>query len=268
MLKHTRALEKAAIFNAIARLRHKSIDSLKVFQSIDSTNSYLLQQTVSVGSARVCVAEVQAAGRGRRGNRWQSSSGSNIMMSLSWGFSHWPETVTGLGLAVALVVAERINHDHGLAVKIKWPNDLMINGNKLGGILIDVGGEADGVCNVVIGLGLNVRQLDWSTETGYAWVDLHSLGIDIDRNTFIGQLTSDWIDMLTGFEKNGFAPLVAVWNQHSSYAGRKISVGDEQQKIQGRMLGVNDKGALIVEADNGEIHSFADSNVSVRLVDE
>lgn len=242
------------------------IDNLEVLQSTASTNDRLLAEHINPGRARVCVTESQLAGRGRRGNDWQSAPNKNIMLSLSWGFDRWPATITGLGLAVALVVAERLNHDHQLGVKIKWPNDLLIGSDKLGGILIDVAGDVDGECNVVIGLGLNVHQPDWSTsDTGYRWCDLHSKGIRLNRNQFIAQLLTDWIGMLQGFAQHGFAPLAPVWNEHSSYTGKTISVGDGESVITGQMLGVDQTGALIVRASNGNEHVFSDSNVSVRI---
>ncbi|MEM7361197.1 MAG: biotin--[acetyl-CoA-carboxylase] ligase [Pseudomonadota bacterium] len=260
------ALNQQLIYDAISPSARAVLEAVEVLQSIDSTNDRLLGQSISQGQGRICVTESQLAGRGRRGNDWQSAPHKNIMLSLSWGFSRWPETITGLGLAVALVAAERLNQDYQLGVKIKWPNDLLIDGDKLAGILIDVSGNAGDACNVVIGLGLNVHQPDWSdSDTGYRWCDLHSKGVVLDRNQFIGQLVTDWIGMLQGFELHGFAPLASVWNEHSSYTGMEITVGDGDDCIVGKMLGVDDVGALVVQAHDGSRHSFADSNVSVRV---
>lgn len=260
-------LDGAVIQAFLTALGQNKIDSIEVLQSVGSTNSHLLEQQTEVGRARLCVTEMQNAGRGRRGNEWRSAPYKNVMLSVSWGFSHWPKSITGLGLAVALVITERLNKDYDLNVKIKWPNDLMIDDRKLAGILIDVAGEAGGVCNVIVGLGLNVHQPDWSgSDTSYAWQDLHSLGIQIDRNEFIAKLVNDWIGMLSGFELNGFAPLAPVWNQHSSYTGKTISVGNGGHQVVGEMQGVDVNGALIVEDSEGETHIFSESNVSVRLV--
>lgn len=241
--------------------------SLEVKQSLVSSNDHLLAQTVTEGQIRVCATEAQQAGRGRRGSEWQSAPYRNIMLSASWGFASWPETITGLGLAVAQTVVELLNTKHNLDVKIKWPNDLMIGGDKLGGILIDVAGESSGACNVVIGLGLNVHQPDWSLTTAdYQWQDLKSLGVQLDRNALIGQIVVAWLDMLIEFEKTGFAPLADQWNKLSSYAGKMIRVGEHDQHIQGKMLGVDSVGALLLESDDGQTHRFSESNVSVRLI--
>lgn len=269
-------LNKDAICSAIDELGRPLLEEVDVLQTVDSTNSYLLSQPITEGLARICVSEAQSAGRGRRGNDWQSSANQNILFSLAWGFSSWPETITGLGLAVATVVAERLNLDFFTShnekrqakteVEIKWPNDLLVNGDKLGGILVDVTGESRGACNVVIGLGLNVNQADFSnSETGYRWQDLHSLGVTLDRNQFIGKLASDLIAMLQGFEKNGFAPLCSRWNELSIYTGHAITVTGKSGVLQGTMRGVDQRGALLLVDGDAEQHIIADSSVSVRL---
>ncbi len=242
------------------------IESLEVFQSINSTNSYLLQQSVLNQRARVCVAESQEAGRGRRGNEWLSKPYRNIMLSLSWGFSHWPETITGLGLAVALIVAERLNKDFDLGVQIKWPNDLMVADDKLAGILIDVAGESSGECHVVVGLGLNVHQPDWSDAGDYRWVDLASLGVQCDRSALVGAIIGDLVEMLKVFESGGFSPLVDRWNALSSYTDRRVRVGGADDWLEGVMQGVDESGALLIKTHEGRLVRFSDSSVSVRLL--
>ncbi len=242
-------------------------ESVEVLQSVESTNSFLLAKEILNGRAKVCVAEAQSAGRGRRGNDWQSAPYRNLMLSISWGFDHWPDTITGLGLAVALCVTETLNNEYDLDVKIKWPKDLMIKDNKLAGILIDGAGESSGCCNVVVGLGLNVHQPDWSaSDAAYQWSDLHSLGVKPNRNQLIGQVSNSVINMLSQFADSGFSPLVERWNALSSFSGRRVKVGKQDDFIQGRMISVDSAGALLVVDDDGQQHRFADSNVSVRLV--
>ncbi len=242
------------------------IDSVEVFQSIESTNSYLLSRPIQLAKAQVCLAEAQSAGRGRRGNDWQSSPYRNIMMSISWGFDHWPATITGLSLAVGLVVAEYLNSQHRADVSIKWPNDLLVGRDKLGGILVDVSGESSGVCNVVIGLGLNVHQPDWSTEPNYRWQDLVGLGIEVDRNVLAADLCSVIVAMLSRYVETGFAPMIDRWNQLSSYANKQITVSKGEQRMQGMMAGVDAAGALLLEVA-GDVIRIDDSSSRVRLVE-
>jgi len=264
-------LDAQEIYRQLCQSRNVSI--VEVLQSVESTNTYLLTQGIDVGRAKVCLAESQTSGRGRRGNHWQSAPYRNVMLSLSWGFDHWPATITGLGLAVALCVVETLNKAYGVNVEIKWPNDLMVpNGDasdKLGGILVDVAGESSGACNVVLGLGLNVHQPDWSNDVGgaYSWQDLAGLGVAVDRNELVAKLIDALVVMLNEFAVSGFAPMVERWNALSSYAGKRIRVGNQENSVVGRMLGVDSSGALLLVDDLGVEHQFLESTVSVRLVD-
>lgn len=251
----------------------QAVSQLEVLQLVDSTNSYLLSESISTNKASVCLAEVQGSGRGRRGNDWRSAPYRNVMLSLSWGFDHWPATITGLSLAVALCVTEVLNQHYSLDVKIKWPNDLMVERDgvydKLGGILVDVAGESSGACNVVIGLGLNVHQPDWSAQEGasYRWHDLHRLGVSADRNQLSARIIDALTAMLSEFSDSGFALMTERWNALSSYAEKMIRVGDESSAVIGRMVGVDSTGALLVCDKQGVEHQFLESMVRVRLVD-
>ena len=240
-------------------------ESVEVFQSIESTNSYLLTQSFEPNRARVCMAESQTSGRGRRGNNWQSTPYKNIMLSVSWSFDHWPATITGLGLAVGLVIAEYLNNQLGVKAKIKWPNDILVDNHKIGGILVDVSGESSGCCNVVIGLGLNVNQENWSSEVAYQWVDLASLGVAIERNELAADLISVLVAMLSRYEEAGFTPMTERWNVMNGYAGQIVRVGTGSQAFVGRMQGVDENGALLIDV-GGEIKRVDDSSLSVRLV--
>lgn len=248
-----------------AALNHELIHSVSLFQSIESTNSHLLTQPIDVGRARLCVAEAQSAGRGRRGNEWLSAPYRNVMMSISWGFERWPETITGLGLAVALEVAEYLRELFQIDVQIKWPNDLMVNGAKLAGVLIDVGGESTGACNVVIGLGLNVHQPDWSQESAYRWQDLADLGVKCDRNDLVAGLANRVAAMLADFAVTGFAPRTQRWNRLSEYAGKRVRVLGMSAPLEGTLAGVDEMGALLVDVEGHGVARVIDSNVSVRL---
>lgn len=249
-----------------ANLTQAAVSTIEVLQQVDSTNSRLLASPIAQGQVSLCVAESQVAGRGRRGNQWRSAPYRNVMMSISWGFPNWPETITGLGLAVALVVCENLRKRFAIDVQIKWPNDLLINDCKLAGVLIDVAGEASSACNVVIGIGLNVHQPDWSTDADYAWQDLFGLGVTCDRNILIAGLVDDLVSMLQEFEQNGFESFMTPWNELSNYAGKRIRVIASNRTIEGVMHGVDSMGALLVADDAGDLQRFVDSNVSVRPV--
>lgn len=244
------------------------INSIDILPSVNSTNSYLLEQPILLGRAKVCLAEAQISGRGRRGNDWESAANKNIMLSLSWGFQRWPETISGLGLAVALVVAERLNQDYQIGVGIKWPNDLLINGDKLAGILVDVTGRVDGVCNVVLGLGLNIHQPDWSEgSAGYAWTDMRSHGVFVDRNLLAANIVQDCLAMLKVFEEQGFAVFVKRWNALSCHIKQQVVLSEagEDNEVSGSMVGVDHSGALVIDSNDGQRRAISNSNLSLRL---
>lgn len=255
-----------------------AIESIEVLASVGSTNSYLMEIPTAVGKARVCLAEAQKSGRGRRGNKWQSAPNKNIMFSLSWRFSDWPQTLTGLGLAVALVIAERLNRDHELSIGIKWPNDLLIKDEKLGGVLVDVSGNVNEACKVVIGLGLNVHQPDWSKNSSldqesilkqsheYAWTDLYSQGVMVDRNELAASLIDELLAMLKEFEHTGFGQFAQRWNSLACHANQLVVVGDANAEncIKGQQVGVNELGALLIKSENGQQRIVSDSNLSLR----
>ena len=240
-----------------------AIADIQLMQSTASTNSELLASDIHLGRAKVCMAEFQSAGRGRRGNEWESAPYRNIMLSVSWGFESWPHSISALGLAIGLVVTEYLNNEYQLEARIKWPNDILIDGSKLAGILIDVSGEASGACQVVVGLGLNVHQPNWTKELEYPWLDLHSLGLEVDRNELVSGLISVITALLMTYAETGFAPMVDRWNKLSSYSGYRIKVFNDSQSIEGLMLGVDKNGGLKVRADDGE-RLIEDSSMSVR----
>ena len=241
-----------------------SIYELEVLNAVESTNTYLLDKPILCQQARVCFAKHQTAGRGRHGNQWVSDANGNITMSLSWGFPSWPATITALGLVVSYVLAERLRSEFSIPVNIKWPNDLLIEDKKLAGILIELNGQAGGSCNVVIGIGLNVQQVDLSDGADYAWQDLKGLGLEIDRNKLCAGMITDLIETLILFEQTGFQPFADKWNALNCYFDSLISVEYAGNQIQGRMLGVNDVGALLVQTQNDATVEITDSTARVR----
>lgn len=236
-----------------------------LLQNVGSTNEFLAKQAFSNDAFDVCVAEAQAAGRGRRGRQWVSSPFRNIILSLSWQFKQWPETISGLGLAASLIVAERLKADYGLDVDIKWPNDLLVDGAKLAGVLVDVAGESGGTCRVVLGLGLNVSQLEKPQGLDYPIQDMSGLGLEVDRNQLLASIIEGWVDMLGDFSVLGFEPFQSRWNALSGYFGKNVVLTAKNESRTGVMKGVDIAGALLLEDEAGNISRVVDSSVSMRL---
>src|SRR5262252_3570786 len=131
---------------------------VEVLEQCASTSSELLERAgEGAASGSVVACEHQSAGRGRRGNRWFSAVGGSLAFSLLWRFAQGPGALSGLSLAIAVLAARALEREGIAGVQLKWPNDLVWRGRKLGGILVEVSGEAQGPSAVVIGVGLNVR---------------------------------------------------------------------------------------------------------------
>ena len=121
---------------------------------MDSTNAEPMRQAEAGGApGLVCTAEQQTAGRGRRGRQWVSPFASNLYLSLVWEFSQGAAALEGLSLAVGVAVARALAACDVPAVQLKWPNDVLHDGAKLGGILLEMTGDAAGACQVVVGVG-------------------------------------------------------------------------------------------------------------------
>ncbi|CAG1769414.1 partial BirA family transcriptional regulator, biotin operon repressor / biotin---[acetyl-CoA-carboxylase] ligase, partial [uncultured bacterium] len=153
------------------------ISKLEIHTQIDSTNRYLMEQLRQQSvSGRVCFAEQQTHGKGRRGRVWVSPFGHNIYLSIAWQFSTGAVALSGLSLAVGVAVIRALKQLGIGDVGLKWPNDIYAQGKKLGGVLIEVSGETDGTCNTVIGVGLNVYLAqEQGANITQAWTDLTTL---------------------------------------------------------------------------------------------
>ena len=257
------SIDKSLILNAAA---HEHLD-VHVFDSLPSTNTWLLDNPVTPGQARLCIAEEQTQGRGRRGNVWHSTPSRNITMSLGWSFAAWPAQITGISLTVGMVVVEQLNNALQLGAKVKWPNDIMVGDRKLGGILIELSGQPASACQLVIGIGLNVQQAQQDgVKSDYDWADLASLGLDLDRSQFVGELCRELVSALKAFEQNGFSRLQQAWPEYCYFGSRQITVNHEGETIIGHMAGVAADGSMILTDNNGQQHTFADAALQIRLV--
>ncbi|MDX1654152.1 MAG: biotin--[acetyl-CoA-carboxylase] ligase, partial [Candidatus Competibacteraceae bacterium] len=158
---------------------------LEVFDQIDSTNSYLLTRAkAGAPGGSVCLAERQSAGRGRRGRQWISPFAANLYLSVLWRYPDGPALLSGLSLAVGVAMARALEGVGVVGVGLKWPNDLLWRDQKLGGILLEFGGESSGPCQVVTGVGLNVTMpKEPALDIDQPWPDLTTvLGLGLSRN--------------------------------------------------------------------------------------
>jgi BirA family biotin operon repressor/biotin-[acetyl-CoA-carboxylase] ligase len=244
-----------------------SITELHVYRSLPSTSDYLHQASADRSiRGMVCLAESQHAGRGRRGNNWVATPYRNLMLSLGWEYPQWPVGLTTFGLAAAVAVARELNALGVEDIGVKWPNDLIWNGRKLGGMLIDVRGETSGQCSIVIGVGVNVDMAPGEAERiPQPWADL-SAALDAvpDRNLLAGRLISAFVELCLRFPDSGFRPWAADWERLHVLTGRRVRVVGGQSEVVGTVRGIDELGALLVVDAQAHSHRFFNGEVSVR----
>ena len=225
---------------------------------IDSTNGSLIEASTQRDvHGDVLLAEYQSAGRGRRGDRWQSPPGSGLWFSLGWRFAAPPSTFSALGLIVGLSLARTLRAAGVGGVELKWPNDLVCGGRKLGGILIEMRAEAGGPATVVIGIGINYRLGATVAESiDRPVTDLTSEGAgESGRNALAANLVLRLSHDLDRFDIDGFGPFQVEWPHFDALSNRavRLELGDRIEA--GIVRGVDDYGALKLE-QGGTINTY------------
>lgn len=235
----------------------------------DSTNTQLLAAD-GADDPQALLAEMQTSGRGRRGRSWVSPFGANLYLSIAWSWQAWPAELSALSLAIGVACAKVIEH-HGVAdVRLKWPNDLLVDNRKLGGILIEHRGEAGGACRVVVGLGLNLQMAaNQAGDVTQAWINLdeararHGLP-PLSRNAFAAALLRELHATLARFDSAGFSAVASQWSRFDVARDAAVRVLNGETVLEGIARGVDHNGALLVDAADGR-HRLHAGEVSLRL---
>ncbi|WP_390594971.1 bifunctional biotin--[acetyl-CoA-carboxylase] ligase/biotin operon repressor BirA [Simiduia litorea] len=234
------------------------------FLQTDSTSVRAMEAAADAAHGRAFIAEQQTAGRGRRGRAWVSPFGANIYLSLVWSFQGGAAALSGLSLAVGVACARVLRTSGADQVALKWPNDLLVDGKKLGGILLEMTGDPAGECQVVIGIGINVAMPSEQAESiDQAWVDLRGLGVTLSRNALVAKLLAELVAVLEHFALEGFAGFKAEWLALDAFANQIVTLSSAARAVSGLAQGVDDSGALIVSVD-GERRLFHGGEVSLR----
>lgn len=232
-----------------------------------STNEDALALKGPVYRPQVFITECQQAGRGRRGRTWQSPFAANLYVSIRFTLSGGFAALGGLSLAVGVVVGEALRaFDPSLPVTLKWPNDLLVNGAKVGGVLIELAGEMEGRVDVVIGVGLNGRMTAAQAELiDQRWVDLATVLTAMpSRTELASQVIVRLMAMLPLFQAKGFDAFKDAFAGFDAVSGKKVVVSATGQNLVGVAVGVASDGALLLETDDG-IRSLYGGEVSLRI---
>ena len=244
------------------------LGEFEVLPEIDSTNNYLVRSAVQrPGSGHTCFAESQTQGRGRRGRTWISPFGANIYFSVLWRFPRPPEAMQGLSLAVGVAVARALEAAGVSGIGVKWPNDIVVNDRKLGGVLMELSGEATGPsCMVVTGVGINRGMPQASgAEIDQAWTDLLAIGdAQCGRNTLAANLLSQVLLALRQFADDGFEPFLRPWLERDATRGRQVELHSGSEPMVGIAEGVDASGALLLNTKSGR-RRILSGEISLRI---
>lgn len=257
-------LDEAAIRDALGA--DAPTFRIRVVDEIDSTNTALLAEVAGgIPSGTVLVAESQTGGRGRRGRRFLSALGGAITFSLVWRFEQGIAGLSGLSLVTGLACAEGLEAAGARDIRVKWPNDLQHGGRKLGGILIELQGDALGPSAAVIGIGINVRLSEaLASAVDQPVVDTATAGAPGDRNRLLAAMLSALAARLRQFAAGGFAPLEPAFRSRHALQGRDVTIAlPDGSSVEGRVEGTGPDGALQVRTAAG-VTAFHGGEVSAR----
>jgi BirA family transcriptional regulator, biotin operon repressor / biotin---[acetyl-CoA-carboxylase] ligase len=241
-------------------------------ERIDSTNTQLMHWAARQNCHRVVlVADEQTAGRGQRGRKWQATAGDALLCSVGWQFARGCP-LDGLSLAVGLMVADAlgcaISSQRAERLRLKWPNDLLVDeAHKLGGILIETVASAGNTRTAVIGIGVNLNAPRLTAVPG----GLPAIGLnEVDRaggsrDHVLNRVLAEIDNGLTDFATYGFAHFQERWWVRSAYRGVQVRARlPDGETILGYMQSVTSRGALVIESERG-LHTLVSGEVSLRV---
>ena len=254
-------LDRAAIWSGLSPAQREALATIHIAVETASTQSDALAADVPPRGCALFLAEHQRAGQGRQGRGWISAPAeASLAMSLSRHFDVSMATMSGLSLVVGIAVAEALECE---GVGLKWPNDLVASGRKLGGILVNLRASPAGGCEAVIGIGINLCLPD-AAGIDQPWTDLARCGARArTRNELVAAVLERLLPALASFETQGLAPFLPRWERLDALAGRQVRVLDGERVHEGRLDGITANGALRLR-DGEEERIFHSGEVSLR----
>ena len=240
--------------------------AVEVVRETGSTNADLLARAPQLAQPVLLVAEHQTAGRGRAGRSWLSEPGHSLTFSLAWRFAGGLRGLAGLPLAVGVALAETLGR-LGQGVQLKWPNDVLKDGAKLAGILVETQVMPDGAAWTIVGIGVNLVMPDALEEKiGRAAAAMPWLA-RMDRDELMAALLDGLADALALFARAGFSAFAARWNVLHAWQGRPVVILDHGDVLhEGLAAGVDDTGRLLLDTAAGRVTVVA-GDVSLRTRD-
>ncbi|MFY8326634.1 bifunctional biotin--[acetyl-CoA-carboxylase] ligase/biotin operon repressor BirA [Pseudoalteromonas sp. ZZD1] len=240
---------------------------IEVQPIIDSTNSELMRRIAAkqqLDSGTVIVAEMQQAGRGRRGRVWQSPFGANLYYSYYWCLDDGLQAAMGMSIAVGLAVYDTLKALYQLDIELKWPNDIYLNKEKLAGVLVELDGQPQGPCQLVIGIGINLQMpQSVSQQIDQAWTDLSQHTTQLDKNKLVAHLTSHLEQRLAQYSQTGLQDMYQQWNTLDAFSGQCVELNTGHRSWRGICEGIDMHGGIRIRQD-GEAKSYYGGEISLR----
>ncbi|MBI1732716.1 MAG: biotin--[acetyl-CoA-carboxylase] ligase [Gammaproteobacteria bacterium] len=257
-------LDAGEILNRLRPDIRRALREVRAEFSLDSTNLALLREADCHG--RLLLAEFQTHGRGRRGNQWLSPPASGICMSLGWRLDPIPAGAGALSILTGAAMMRALRLCGMESVGLKWPNDIVFEGRKLGGLLVESRAQHAGPMDVVIGVGINVSLPDDLRIPG------DNVPVDLarcctsppSRNVLCARMAEALIDMLTALGSGRIGDYFDEWRRHDVGAGRDGALRLGRKVVRGRVLGISDSGMLRMLVGGVE-REFSSGDLSLRL---
>ena len=258
-------LLREKIENNLKLLSFEERIEIECYPQVNSTNTLLKERLAKPDLLEVVLTEQQFLGRGRFNREWHSPFGENIYLSLKKKLIIPFSSLSGFSLCISLALIEGLIA-FGIPsddLSIKWPNDLLLNGKKLAGILIELSGEVGAGAEAIIGVGMNVMMQEASIDK--KWTSLsHHFNYEIDRNALVAQLISAIAQTTTQFETQGFTFFKEKWACYDVLKGEKIDLYFYDKKISGECLGIDETGNILIKQKDATVNSYAAGEVSFQ----
>lgn len=250
---------------------------IDLLTTIDSTSTYISktwkdnskagnkQNKNSISLGRVCIAEHQSKGRGRKGNHWVSPFAANLYFSIGIELPVGLSILGGLSLAIGIGLTETINQMTEQKVKLKWPNDLLCDNKKLAGILVEASGDSTDTSFINIGIGINWDMPEkFSKEINQPWINLSDiLSTATDKTTLMASLLIALDQTIDQFIRQGFDGFNKKWEKNSAFIGQAVTIKTHSGEVEGIEKGIDKNGAIRVQTNQGE-KCFYSGEVSLR----
>jgi BirA family biotin operon repressor/biotin-[acetyl-CoA-carboxylase] ligase len=261
-------LDAGAIRESLGEAAAARLSGFDAFAEIDSTNTYLMQRDgPQPGRFHVAATTNQTMGRGRHGRTWQSPPGSGLCLSLAYSFGVLPPNLSALTLAIGIGVIDALEEAGVGGVQLKWPNDLMADDGKLGGILTESQSRVSGAVTIVTGVGLNVDLGDFSNlelDKGSVRQVADLAGctmIPPTHDDLAARLIDNLCATFVNFEADGFERYARRWVERDWLLGRDLVIDTQQRQVAGTGAGIAEDGALLVDTGEGGVHRITSGSV-------